>query len=130
MGGDFEAFVGEREGLELEFKGEPYQVDQEAEKFELAKDVSALANGGGGVIVIGVRTERKEESPLDEATRIRPFPRELVDTSRYEALIAERVYPPLQGLRVEFKPSADGGERGLVLIEVPVGRGNSGSVAG
>jgi len=118
-GGDFEPFVGEREDLELEFKGEPYQVEREAERFELAKDVCALANGAGGVIVIGVRTERREESPLDEATRIRAFRRELVDTARYEALIAERVYPALQGLRVEFKPNSVDGERGLVVVDVP-----------
>jgi hypothetical protein len=36
-GADFEVFVGEREDLELEFKGEPYQLDDEAQKFELAK---------------------------------------------------------------------------------------------
>jgi hypothetical protein len=71
------------------------------------------------VIVVGVRTERREESPLDEATRVRPFPRELVDTARYGDLIAERVYPPLQHLRVEFKPSAADAERGLVVIDVP-----------
>jgi hypothetical protein len=117
--GDFEQFVGEREDLELEFKGEPYQVQGETARFELAKDACALANGNGGVIVIGVRTERREDSPLDEATEIRSFGPELVDTARYEALIAGRVYPPIQGLRVEFKPSTVDDQRGLVVIDVP-----------
>lgn len=118
-GGDFEPFVGEREDLELEFKRQPYQLDQEAEKFELAKDVAALANGAGGLLLIGVQTERREESPLDEAVRIRAFDRGLVDTARYEALIGARVYPPIQGLRVDFQPSAADPDRGLIAIDVP-----------
>ena len=47
--------------------------------------------------MIGVQTEPREDSPLDDATRIRAFERGLVDTGRYEALIAERVYPPVHG---------------------------------
>jgi hypothetical protein len=119
QGGEFEPFVGQREDLELEFKGQPYQLDEETGKFELAKDVAALANGTGGVILIGIETERQEDSPLDEAVRVRPLGRRLVDTTRYEAVVGERVYPPIQGLRVEFKPTVGDAERGLVLIDVP-----------
>ena len=58
----FEDLIGKEEGLELEFKGSPYRLDVDAEKFELGKDVSGLANAEGGVIVIGVRTKRHLES--------------------------------------------------------------------
>jgi hypothetical protein len=50
-GGDFERFIGVAESLEVEFKGEPYRAEQDSQKFELAKDVTALANAAGGVIV-------------------------------------------------------------------------------
>jgi Putative DNA-binding domain len=122
-GGDFAPLLGVREDLEVEFKRQPYRLDAEGERFELAKDVCAMANAAGGVIVIGVQTERREESPLDEAVRIRAFERGLVDEERYVAIVTERVYPRIQGLRVEFKaqPAGGGGEaqRGLVLIDVP-----------
>lgn len=118
-GGDFEQLVGVREDIEVEFKRQPYQLDRESEKFELAKDVSALANANGGAIVIGVQTERSEESPADEAVRLRLLGRGLVDEDRYVAILSGRVYPRIQRLRVAFKPSADDHERGLVVIDVP-----------
>ncbi len=121
--GDFTPLIGEREDLEIEFKRQPYQLDIESEKFELAKDICAMANAAGGVILVGVQTERSEESPLDEAVRIRSVARELVNEERYVAIATERIYPRIQGLRVEFKPQrhaeTDEGERGLLLIDVP-----------
>jgi Schlafen, AlbA_2 len=118
-GGDFEALVDVREDIEVEFKRQPYQLDQESERFELAKDISALANADGGAIVLGVQTERREDAPIDVAVRIRPFAPDLVDTERYVATAIERIYPRIQGLRVEFKPRGDNAERGLVVIDVP-----------
>jgi hypothetical protein len=117
--GDFDAFLGVREDVEIEFKGQPYQVDQEGAKFELAKDVAALANGSGGVIIIGVETETTEASPLDTAARIRPMARGLVDEVRYVDIIGARLYPHIHNLRVEFRPTADDPGRGVVLIDVP-----------
>jgi hypothetical protein len=118
-GGDLDQLVGVREDVEVEFKRQPYQLDQESEKFELAKDVSALANVDGGVIVIGVQTERSEEAPTDEAVRLRLLEPGLVDEERYVAVVTERVYPRIQGLRVEFKPRVGDERRGLVVIDVP-----------
>ncbi len=118
-GGDLDQLVGVREDLEVEFKRQPYQLDQESEKFELAKDVSALANAAGGAIVIGVQTERSQESPTDEAARLRLLDRGLIDPERYVDVVIERVYPRIQGLRVEFRPIAADVERGVVVIDVP-----------
>lgn len=118
-GGDFAPLIGVREDLEVEFKRQPYRLDAEGERFELAKDICAMANAGGGVIVLGVQTERREESPLDEAVRIRALARGLVDEGRYVALASERIYPRIQGLRVEFKAQANDSNRGVVMIDVP-----------
>jgi Schlafen, AlbA_2 len=117
--GNFAALIGVREDLEVEFKRQPYQLDSDGEKFELAKDVAAMANAVGGVIVIGVQTERREESPLDQAVRIRSFERARVDPDRYVSTATDRIYPRIRNLRVEFRPTADDGERGLVMIDVP-----------
>jgi predicted HTH transcriptional regulator len=64
--GDFNQFIDAPEGLEIEFKGEPYRLEQDSQKFELAKDVSALANAAGGLIVIGARTQRDDQVAVDE----------------------------------------------------------------
>ena len=66
--------LGIVETEEVEFKGEPYQLDKDSQKQELSKDVSGLANSKGGVIVIGVKTERKPTIPHDQAIDVKPFP--------------------------------------------------------
>lgn len=118
-GGDFEQFVGTPEMLEVEFKREPYRVDDDSQRFELAKDVSALANASGGVVIIGVQTQRDDEVAVDVVSELRLLTQGLIDEQQYEAIISERVYPRLRELRVGFYPSAADAQRGLVVIDVP-----------
>jgi predicted HTH transcriptional regulator len=117
--GEFDRFVGTAEGLELEFKSEPYRLDEDSQKFELAKDVSALANAAGGIIVIGLRTDQDDAAAVDVVAEVRALARRLVNEQQYEGTISDRVYPRLQGLHVRFYPSARDAGRGLVAIEVP-----------
>ena len=118
-GGDFDPFIGVPESLEVEFKGQPYQLDQDSQRFELAKDVSAFANAAGGVVVIGARTHRDDQSAVDIVQEIRLLTRDLVDVEQYVDTISERVYPGLRELRVRFCPVQGDDERGLVAIDVP-----------
>lgn len=93
--------LGERERSWLDFKQSPYVLGEERGKSELAKDVTALANSGGGCIVIGVRT-RKDPSDVDEiADKVSPFPCDLVDAAHYHAIVNSSIYPPVDGVRVE-----------------------------
>ena len=56
--GDFNQLIGGLEDEHLECKREPYKLQLDTEKMELAKDVSALLNADGGIILVGVRTEK------------------------------------------------------------------------
>jgi predicted HTH transcriptional regulator len=51
--GAFEELKGAVETAEFEFKQYPYRLEEENQKREFAKDVSGLANAGGGVILLG-----------------------------------------------------------------------------
>jgi hypothetical protein len=115
----FDDLLGCEEGPELEFKGEPYRLDEDTQKFELAKDVSAMANAHGGVIVIGVRTETLARAPVDVAVTLRPISRDLLDEARTGKVIAERIYPRIPGVAVRFHPSHDDEGVGLLTIDVP-----------
>ncbi|MCW2985461.1 MAG: hypothetical protein JWR63_3031 [Conexibacter sp.] len=115
----FDLFLGCEEGIELEFKGEPYRLGEDTQKFELAKDVSAMANAQGGVIVIGVRTESQVRAPVDVAVALRPVRRDLLDEVRTGQVIAERIYPRISGLVVAFHPSHVDDGAGLLTIDVP-----------
>lgn len=118
-GGNFDQFVGAPESLEVEFKSEPYRLDQDSQKFELAKDVSALANAAGGIIVIGARTQRDDQAAVDVVADVRLLARGLVDEQQYEGTISDRVYPRMQELHVRFYPSGGDADRGVVAIDVP-----------
>lgn len=71
---EYHKLVGIVETEGVEFKGEPYRVDNNLQKQELAKDVSGLANSKGGVIVIGVKTEKHPSLPHEQAIEVSPFP--------------------------------------------------------
>jgi len=77
--GSFDSLVGEFETSQLECKRQPYDLASEEQKLELAKDVSALANAAGGLLVIGYSTVRDEAHQEDRIDRCRPFPLDRFD---------------------------------------------------
>jgi hypothetical protein len=122
-GAAFARLLGVAEDVTLDFKGEPYDLGSETGKFELAKDVVAMANSGvAGVVVVGVETEVRPESPFEHASRIRPVPLERVDLEQYRRLIRERAYPAPRGLAVNSFPSTEDPSKALIAIHVPAQR--------
>ncbi len=111
--------VGQLETEQVEFKFSPYRLNEERQKRELAKDVSALANGSGGIIVLGMRTERDEHHPSDRAVEVRPFPVADLDVRQYLDVVQQWVYPPPDGVLVLLFPEASAEGRGLAAVIVP-----------
>ena len=110
-----ELLAGTRECAWLDAKGQPYQLDQPRSSAELAKDVAALANASGGIIVIGLRTRR--DGPAEVIDEVRPVPAEFIDRDRYRKLVRERVFPFVRDFATWWLPAGD--ERGLLVIDVP-----------
>ncbi len=73
--GEDDALVGCYETETVEFKGE-YRLTEQSERWELAKDVAALPNADGGIIVVGVRTRLDQDRAGQRAQRCshRPLP--------------------------------------------------------
>jgi len=118
--GEFDSLIGTQEDDTLECKAEPYQLDGSHAKLELAKDVSALANARGGIILIGVRTERDPSHPAgDQVTEIRPFVDALVNPDQCCDILKKWIYPPLQGPAIRWHGSRKEAEKGIVSIHVP-----------
>jgi hypothetical protein len=118
--GDFEPLVGVAEDDSLEFKASPYRLDEGRQGFELAKDVSSLANAAkGGLLVIGFETERDEATATDRVARSSPFARELLNEAQYIDKIRQLIHPLVVGARVEFKRSSENADRGVAVILVP-----------
>jgi hypothetical protein len=116
---DFEALLGEIENEWFECKGQPYALDGDPGKRELAKDVSSLANYLGGYILIGVKTKTSLTHFGDEVEKIRPFEQALVNIDQCQKIIRDWIYPEIEGLSVEWVATRDDAGRGLVIIKIP-----------
>lgn len=116
----FDALLGLYENGWLEAKGSPYVLDSLKQKLELAKDVSALANSNGGIILLGFKTTRDALSAGERISKVEAFPLERVDSDRILKLIQEYVYPPPE-VHVITYDTADG--RGVAAIVI--GEGSS-----
>jgi hypothetical protein len=106
--------IGREENQWLEVKSFPYDLDEDSGKIELAQDAARFANAEtGGVLIVGARTRGRPEV----ITAIRPADLNRLNATRHRAVLDARVYPPIEGLRVETMDY--GGGRGLLIVVVP-----------
>jgi len=117
---DFEKLIGEFENEYLECKSQPYKLDSNKGKRELAKDVSSMANSEGGFILIGVKTKSSTSHPGDKISEICPFNREHVNKDRYYKVIESWVYPHIADLLLSWVTIEEGDEKGILIVEVPM----------
>jgi hypothetical protein len=114
---DFDGLIGLAECAWLDAKESPYQLDTPKQKLELAKDVTALANAIGGIIVIGFDTERHPTTAAEQISKVCPFPLHLVNADRYGKILSSLVHPPLDVKVLLFaNPAGDG--RGVAVLAV------------
>ncbi|MFF4055603.1 helix-turn-helix domain-containing protein [Streptomyces sp. NPDC001668] len=117
--------VGTPESEWVDFKSVPpegpYDLSTDKGKFELAKDVAAFSNAGGGLIVCGFKAKKKQTELYEVAEKVTPFDKKVVDSTKYKDVITEYVRPLLQ---VKFfwydHPEGDPEASGhYFVIEVP-----------
>jgi hypothetical protein len=116
-GGKWDLFREQPESEWLEAKRAPYLGSDDAWKIELAKDVASFANRpGGGIIVLGMRTEREGE--LDVIKKVNQIKLSLVSAEQYRKVVGDRVYPAVGGFAIEAIPGPTEGH-GLVALVIP-----------
>jgi hypothetical protein len=115
---EFDALVGVSESAWLDAKESPYFLDGLKQKLELAKDVSALANSIGGIIVLGFDTARDALTAGERISEVKPFPLDIVNSDRCRKVIQEYVHPPLD-VEITLYEAADG--KGVAAIVVHEG---------
>lgn len=120
---DVGSLVRERipEGQRLDYK-EQLLLDRDADRAELAKDISGMANAVGGLLVYGVAEDESDEPrPLE----IRPLPRAGQQT-RAEDILDSTVLP-----RLDYEcRTLDVGEGSVILIRVAPSAGGPHMVQG
>jgi hypothetical protein len=111
-----EALVGQPEGEWLDAKRAPYRLDEEGQEFELAKDVAALANAEGGLIIIGMKTRNKGDGDVIAAVngcQLSDVPRR-----RYVGVLERKVFPAVAGVEI-VKARGASPNPDIAYIEVP-----------
>ena len=116
--GQFVQLKGQVENDWLECKGQPYQIQKDHNKRELAKDVSSVANRSGGLILIGVKTQKSTSHFGDEISDISPMDRVLVDPGQYQKVIKEWIFPEPDGITLTWH-RLESSDKGVFVIEVP-----------
>ncbi len=117
--GNHSGLIGLVEREELEFKKAPYRLEEDRQKNELAKGVTALANAAGGLILIGARTRKDPTHQGDEVIDACLHERALVDQRQYLDVLKSWVYPPLTEVTIDWYPGSTGGTLGVTVISVP-----------
>ena len=116
---DANRIIGTDESEQVDFKRAPYLLTENHQKWELAKDVAAFANKRGGVIVVGVESERQLNEIIESAIAIRPVRKAIVDLPQHRSVIDAWIYPRPEGVDLRWYPPEADQESGLFLIEVP-----------
>jgi hypothetical protein len=117
--GAFDGFNGRSESAWLECKKQPPLIDAgDAKRLELAKDVAALANSEGGVIVFGCGTEVDQDQRGEQIVSLHPFEQRLLDKQQCDQALGALLYPPVR-CEISWFPSAADPSRGLAAIFVP-----------
>lgn len=105
------------ESLTLEYKSGEALDRNETKKKEITKDVSAMANSAGGIIVYGIREFEQENkrhlpekiTPVDR----REFPREWVEQ------IIQAIRPRIDGIVIHSVNLSSGENDVAFIIEIP-----------
>jgi hypothetical protein len=96
---DIQALIHEQreEDLRLEYKKSDALSKTEGKKTEISKDVSAMANSAGGVIIYGIDEQTKSNGPIQLDGGIDP---DEISTEWLEQVIDSRIQRRIDGINV------------------------------
>lgn len=106
---NLEQLIGQEETSSLEFKRSDALSNTEPHKKELVKDVTALANAAGGIIVYGIVERNGTATEIDEGCNVAP--------EWIEQVLESNAEPKVAGVVVQRIPLSEG--RYAFAIEVP-----------
>lgn len=113
--GDFRQLIGISEDEHIEFK-EQLDLNLVQDKHKFAKSLASFANTNGGILVIGVGTDRKNDTRIDYASRITAIAGNL-DIGRYHRIAQDLLYPSIP-ITFRRHPDITNSDRALVTAEV------------
>ncbi|WP_428060972.1 AlbA family DNA-binding domain-containing protein [Brevundimonas sp.] len=108
---DLEALIGSEETSNLEFKDGRSLLNEPKKKEEIARDVSAMANAAGGIIVYGLHETN------GVATSIAGCPAEYGKAEWFDQVITNNIEPKVQGVVIKRIDLPEG--KMALVVEIP-----------
>lgn len=106
------------ESTTLEYKGALALDNSPAKKKEIAKDVSAMANAAGGVLIYGINEfQEKDKRHLPE--KIDPIDRTLFSREWLSQIIHSNIQPHIDGLQIFPVALPSAPNHVVYVIEIP-----------
>ncbi len=110
----------EQESVDLDFKSKNYMLPSGAaesakddKRFELIKDVAAMGNSAGGILILGIGEDGQARAKNVQLVDVSDQYKRWIDTA-----IAGHIYPHLRA-DVKGVESPDGEGRGFLIIAIP-----------
>lgn len=108
---------GTEENINLDYKAAEALQNTDGKKKEIAKDVSAMANAAGGVIIYGVKEfDEKDKNHLPE--KITPITRLAFTKEQLEQIINSNISPKIEGI-VIHSINLENPEEVVYVVEIP-----------
>lgn len=119
--GNLEGFIGMKEDEFFDAKSEAYDLTSEDGKKELAKDVSAFANSGGGYIIIGLETDFLPIGPNAEiVNNLKLLKENEFQIGAYITTVREYIYPGIdRTISIKYTRDKKKSNNGVGYIFVP-----------
>lgn len=121
------SFIGQEEHYQLEFKSSRGILQQTPKSFfdELSKDVSAFLNSEGGILIIGLDEEKRDEKTAGKALCLSDgIRRSKLTASQLSSAICDRIHPSVSSYVQVFPVPVgqiDGEELLAFVVEVAQG---------
>ena len=116
---DFQSLLGVREVQDFEAKQEWPDFATARSRWEFAKDVAAMANGGGGIIVYGLATQKLLAEQADETVAVHPINPAAFNSGMAIGILTDHISPRLRDVRIDLIPGLTLAPTGAVVVDVP-----------
>ncbi len=116
---DFHKLIGECESNFFDCKKVKYDLSDDQQKYELAKDVSSFANAKGGYVFIGIKTKRSDSRHCDQIRKIRPFEQDSCNPDQYLDVIGKWIYPKPKDVEARWYLVDENTQKGIFVIKIP-----------
>jgi hypothetical protein len=117
---DFSPFIGMVEDDYFEAKeSRGYDLDNYNNQVELTKDVSAFANATGGLLVIGLVTEREQTLKIDKVAKLDPVGAKTYNINKLSGILRNGIYPKINDIEIELVCLKEDDSQGIIFILVP-----------